>query len=247
MGDQRVWPTSARGVPAWVSRHYYIIAVLGVSPFCRSGETCCFWQHFSNEERLKSAWMFPLHSAPTSTRLRIEQGQRGEAHRGPAAMRKMWWAKCSADYITLSAPPLLKLKFLSRYCFQMMLFLQPMDRRPRSSNGWYFGATSGPRLHRERDVSACWLVRVTSHDNGVWSCRITCQGPADYSSQEEDMTTSDDKRPGRERGKGREGGRERERYDRYDRYDRPYVDSTGRQRVRARVNVTCSAPAVKEF
>ena len=119
--------------------------------------------------------MFPLHSAPT--RLGIEQGLRGEAHRGPGCYEKdvVSTMQCKI-YSSLSFlfAPMLKLKFLS-YCFQMMLFLQPMDRRPRSSNGWYFGATSGPRLHRERDVSACWLARVTGHDNGVWSCRISCR------------------------------------------------------------------------
>ena len=103
--------------------------------------------------------MFPLHSAPT--RLGIEQGLRGEAHRGPGCYEKDVVSKmqCSLyssllsffHFICTAAQTEVSLN----YCFQMMLFLQPMDRRPRSSNGWYFGATSGPRLHRERDVSAC--------------------------------------------------------------------------------------------
>jgi len=70
-----------------------------------------------------------------------------------------------------------------------MLFLKPMDTRPRSEHGWYFGATSASRAPRATKVSVSTdildatfisLSSITESYTFHSLPQGTKPGPADY-------------------------------------------------------------------
>ncbi|CAI8034951.1 Protein pitchfork [Geodia barretti] len=119
----------------------------------KAGEEVAFG---SGVERL----MFPVHTSPT--RLGIEQGLRGEPHRGPGCY--------TGDLLSE--------------------FLKPLDSVPRSRRGWYFGAqlTGRPSLVRNNAVPGPpdYQTVPVCHGGGQNKAAFNCVNPR-WTERDEDF------------------------------------------------------------
>lgn len=82
--------------------------------------------------------MFPMHTAPD--RMGIEMGLRGAPHRGPGVHQP--------HPVSLSQSHVQTLITYFMQC-KIMFFLYPLNARPKSKKGWYFGCRTGLRSSLE--------------------------------------------------------------------------------------------------
>ena len=113
--------------------------------------------------------MFPVHTIPT--RMGIEQGLRGAPHRGPG--------RYDPDPVS---PPHSLSPLVVTPSLQVTLFLQPLDSRPRSKRGWYFGASLAVRLPTQAKVTiAMKLAILTQCTDKSVLCRAS--SPAQWTTR----------------------------------------------------------------